>query len=201
MEQPLENLSLLAYTLGYLLIAFVGRSLLVWRATGINPYVLPSDDSAHGYVGRAMRTLMLAVLALVLGRTFMPDLTAALGPFQGLEHPGVRLLGWVLLLISLVWIAAAQAGMGASWRVGIDQNRPTALVRSGLFSLSRNPIFLGMRLNLLGLFLVVPNAVTLAILVAGELLMQVQVRLEEAHLSSLHGQRYTEYQRQVRRWL
>ncbi|UQN08066.1 isoprenylcysteine carboxylmethyltransferase family protein [Deinococcus sp. QL22] len=67
--------------------------------------------------------------------------------------------------------------------------------------MSRNPIFLGMRLNLLGLFLVLPLAVTLTILVAGKLLMQIQVRLEEAYLSGAHGQAYKQYQQQVRRWL
>lgn len=85
--------------------------------------------------------------------------------------------------------------------MGIDRANQTALIRRGPFALSRNPIFLGMRLNLLGLFLVLPNAVTLGVLVAGELLMQVQVRLEEQHLSQMHGQEYAEYRQQVPRWL
>ena len=91
--------------------------------------------------------------------------------------------------------------MGPSWRVGIDRTNQTTLIRRGPFALSRNPIFLGMRVSLLGLFLVLPNAVTLSVLIAGEVLMQVQVRLEEQHLSQMHGQAYTEYCQQVRRWL
>mgnify|MGYP001490612632 CR=1 FL=1 len=66
----------------------------------------------------------------------------------------------------------------------------------GVFRLSRNPIFLGMRLTLLGLFLVIPNAVTLAVLVLGNVLVQVQVRLEEAF-----GEVYARYREQVRRWI
>lgn len=58
-----------------------------------------------------------------------------------------------------------------------------------------------MRVNLLGLFLVFPAAGTLALLVAGEILMQVQVRLEEQHLSALHGEAYRVYRSRVRRWL
>jgi protein-S-isoprenylcysteine O-methyltransferase Ste14 len=38
-------------------------------------------------------------------------------------------------------------------------------------------------------------------LVAGELLMQIQVRLEEAHLAALHGDDYSAYYSRVRRWL
>ncbi|WP_216328947.1 methyltransferase family protein [Deinococcus aestuarii] len=200
-RDPVEALALLVYTLAYLLIAFVWRSLLVWRRTGVNPYVLRADDSAHGYVGRAMRVLLLTVLALVLGLNLVPGLETWLGPVPALLDPRLAFLGWVLLLASLGWIAAAQAGMGVSWRIGVDEGARTALVQQGLFAYSRNPIFLGMRVNLLGLFLVVPNAVTLAVLVAGEVVMGVQVRLEEAYLSRVHGNAYEGYRRRVRRWL
>jgi protein-S-isoprenylcysteine O-methyltransferase Ste14 len=91
--------------------------------------------------------------------------------------------------------------MGSSWRIGIDSQHQTSLVQSGLFGISRNPIFLAMRVNLLGLFLVLPCAATLVLLVAGELLIQIQVRLEEQHLSSLHGLEYVAYCRQTRRWI
>ena len=85
--------------------------------------------------------------------------------------------------------------------MGIDAARSTQLVSHGLFGLTRNPIFLAMRVNLLGFFLVVPNAVTLAVLTAGELLIQVQVRLEEAHLADLHADAYARYCAKVPRWL
>ena len=85
--------------------------------------------------------------------------------------------------------------------VGIDTQRRTELVQHGLFAISRNPIFLAMRVNLLGLFLISPSAASLAILVAGEILMQVQVRLEEQHLLNMHPTLYASYQQNVRRWL
>ena len=107
----------------------------------------------------------------------------------------------VLLLISLAWTVVAQAQMGASWRIGIDEERRTPLVREGVFGLSRNPIFLGMMLTLLGLFLVIPSAVTLLVLGLGVVLIQIQVRLEEEFLSGAHGRDYEEYRRGVRRWL
>ncbi|ADY27542.1 hypothetical protein Deipr_2423 (plasmid) [Deinococcus proteolyticus MRP] len=195
------SLMLLAYMLLYFAVAFVWRSLQLWRTTGVNPMVLPFDDSAHGYVGRAMRFVLLGVLGVVLLFTFTPHLLAWLGPIVPLIRTELRLLGWGLLLASLVWIAVAQGAMGASWRIGIDRNNRTELIQRGPFALSRNPIFLGMRVNLLGLFLVLPNAATLAVFIAGEVLMQVQVRLEEAHLGSLHGAQYDTYRQQVRRWL
>ena len=192
---------LLAYSLLYFLIAFVWRSVTVWRTTGINPVVLTYDDSAYGYIGRGMRGVLLTWLALAVMAAAVPQMLRWLGPILPVIRPEISALGWGLLLCSLAWIAAAQSAMGSSWRVGIDRANQTALIRRGPFALSRNPIFLGMRLNLLGLFLVLPNAVTLGVLVAGELLMQVQVRLEEQHLSQMHGQEYAEYRQQVPRWL
>jgi protein-S-isoprenylcysteine O-methyltransferase Ste14 len=57
-----------------------------------------------------------------------------------------------------------------------------------------------MMLTLLGLFLVMPNAVTLLVLCLGVMLIQIQVRLEEDFLSRAHGDDYADY-RDVRRWL
>ena len=112
-----------------------------------------------------------------------------------------RLTGIVLLLLSLVWTVIAQGQMGESWRIGIDQSHRTNLVQSGVFSLSRNPIFLGMMLTLFGLFLVIPNALTLLTLGLGVVLIQIQVRLEEEFLARTHGDEYILYRIRVRRWI
>ena len=91
--------------------------------------------------------------------------------------------------------------MGTAWRIGIDTSNATDLVQSGVFRFSRNPIFVGIRMTLLGLFLVIPSAATLATLVLGDALTQIQVRLEEEFLAKTHGAVYEKYRRQVRRWL
>jgi protein-S-isoprenylcysteine O-methyltransferase Ste14 len=122
-------------------------------------------------------------------------------PIEWLEYSWLRLTGMVLLLSSLVWTVIAQAQMGESWRIGIDQSHRTNLVQSGVFSLSRNPIFLGMLLTLFGLFLVIPNALTLLTLGLGVVLIQIQVRLEEEFLARTHGEEYILYRRRVRRWI
>ena len=104
-------------------------------------------------------------------------------------------------MVSLLIITIAQANMGRAWRIGIDHTSTPILAREGLFRWSRNPIFLGLRLNLLGLFLILPNAATLVIWLVGETLMQVQVRLEEEHLARTFRDTYADYQRTVRRWV
>lgn len=192
---------LLLYFVLYFALAFVWRSWLVYRRSGYNPVVLPAQDTAYGYIGRAFRGVMLAVVLIALLDAFFPRALAALGPMHWLQSGAVSALGWALLLASLAWLLLAQAHMGNSWRIGIDSANSTGLVSTGLFKLSRNPIFLAMRVNLLGLFLLRPNALTLAIAAVGEVLMQAQVRLEEAHLSQMHGEIYADYCARVRRWI
>ena len=56
-------------------------------------------------------------------------------------------------------------------------------------------------LSVIGFFLVLPNAVTLVIVVLDLALIQVQIRLEEQHLDSEHGDLYKQYCDEVRRWI
>ena len=195
------HMALLTYFIFYFLLTFVWRSVVVYRRSGKNPFVLPAQDNAYGYVGRAFKVVIVAVATVVALNAVTPKFSAHLGLLVFLQVQALQVAGWTLLFASLVWLLVAQVQMGDSWRVGIDSKNATALVSSGLFSVSRNPIFLAMRANLLGLFLVLPSGATLSILAAGEILMQIQVRLEEVHLAALHGEQYTQYTALVRRWL
>lgn len=194
-------MALLGFFLIYFSLAVVLRGFVFYLQSGCNPLATPRGDSAVSYVDRALKLVFAGIAAVVAVQAFAPSQLQHLAPFTALAHPVAALAGWALLWVSFAGTVVAQVQMGLSWRIGIDPLARTGLVRHGLFRLTRNPIFLGMRMLLLGLFLVLPNAATLALLVAGDLLLQVQVRLEEAHLSALHGDAYTEYTTTVRRWL
>ena len=198
---PDHNILLLIYFVAFFLLAFVIRSMLVYRNTGINPLVLPRTQDVYGYVGMAFKVLMIGCAGVVTLLAFVPNASTWLGAVTPLEITSIKRLGWSCLLGSLLWMLTAQTQMGASWRIGIDSANRTELVSKGLFSVSRNPIFLATRLALLGFFLVAPNAATLAILAAAEVVIQVQVRLEEKHLLGLHGSAYDQYFSEVPRWL
>ena len=58
-----------------------------------------------------------------------------------------------------------------------------------------------MMFTLFGLLLVIPNALTLLILVLGVVLIAIQVRLEEEFLGRTHGDEYAHYRIRVRRWI
>ena len=190
-----------AYLAAYFFAAFFWRSYAVWKRTGVNPLVFKGSDSAHDYIGRVFKLLFAAVVAAVAVYSTSGRLYEYLTPITWLERRWLQWVGVALLLTSLAWTVVAQAQMGESWRIGIDEGHHTPLVRKAVFGLSRNPIFLGMMLTLLGLFLVIPNAVTLLAFVLGVVLIQIQVRLEEEFLSRAHGDDYADYRRDVRRWI
>lgn len=201
MTENLLKYFLPAYLLAYFFAAFFWRSFVVWKRTKVNPLVFKGSDTAHDYIGRVFKLLFAAVVAVVAVYSTSERVYQYLTPVGWLEHRVLQRAGVIILLVSLAWTVAAQAQMGKSWRIGIDEERRTPLVRKGVFGVSRNPIFLGMKLTLAGLFLVTPNAVTLLVLGVGVVLIQIQVRLEEEFLSRTHGREYAEYRREVRRWL
>lgn len=189
------------YLVAYVIAAFFCRSYVVWKKTGINPVVFKGSDSAHDFIGRVFKLLFVLVVAVVLVYSFLPDAYQYLLPMPWLERPWIRSTGVILLIASLAWTVLAQAQMGESWRIGIDDAHKTRLVNTGVFGISRNPIFLGMIVTLFGLFLVIPNAFSLLGVMMGVVVINIQVRLEEEFLRTTHGDEYVSYTRRVRRWI
>jgi len=189
------------YLAAFFLIAFVWRSYLVWRRTGINPYVVGKSKRPIDFLELYYRVPTLVILFTTLLFSFVPQVYEYASPIGWLEVLWVKTVGLAIMGFALLWTATAQMQMGRSWRIGIDRENRTELISTGLFRVSRNPIFLGMRLALLGYFLVLPSAVMLAAVVLADILMQIQVRLEEEFLTEQHGDAYTEFCSKVRRWI
>jgi protein-S-isoprenylcysteine O-methyltransferase Ste14 len=200
MEKIIQFLLPLYFTI-YFLFAFIIRSIQVYQRTGKNPMVLPKDDSAYGLIGFYFKGTLIGLLLYVFMFAWLPSLKAYFLPIL-LPLPEVwQWLGLLLLLVALIWTIVAQGNMKDSWRIGIDSEMKTALITGGLFSFTRNPIFLGMLLVLAGLFFLTPNAATLIFWIVGYILIQLQIRLEEEYLSRQHGEQYDEFCKKVPRRL
>ena len=187
------------YFIVYFGIAFVAKSVIVAKRIGKNPLVLPKDDSAYGLIGLYFKLTLVAMFLYVLAFAFFPTWHDNFLPIISIDNLTIKYIGLGLLAIALIWTIIAQAHMKNSWRIGIDTETKTELVTAGLFRLSRNPIFFGMILSLVGLFLTTPNALTGLFLILGYILIQIQIRLEEEFLTKEHGQNYLTYRQKVRR--
>lgn len=187
------------YFVIYFGVAFILKSLIVAKRIGKNPLVLPKDDSAYGLIGLYFKLTLIAMFVYVLAYAFFPTWHDYFLPIKQLDSSTIKYIGLTLLFISLLWTVIAQGHMKNSWRIGIDNDTKTELVTTGLFSVSRNPIFFGMILSLVGLFLTTPNALTALFLIVGYILIQIQIRLEEEFLEKEHKQTYLDYKQKVRR--
>ena len=195
-----EKIYILFFLIVYFLIVFVIPSVRVKRKTGINPYVFKNTDSAHDFLGKVSATITSLIFIVALVNIFYTVGLQYLAPFAWLEISILKYAGFALIHLALLWIIIAQVQMSNSWRVGIDHSAKTELKTNGLFSVSRNPVFLGMLLTLAGVFFILPNAITLLVFVASTLLFQVQVRLEEEYLYKTHGEDYLNYCQKIGRW-
>lgn len=192
---------LFAYLIVYFLLVFVVRSVLLWKKTEINPLTFNKTDDAHGFNGKVFTVISFLELIVVGLYAFKNNWYEYLLPFWYLENPILQKIGWVLLILSLIVVWISQTQMANSWRIGIDENNKTKLVTNGFFSLSRNPIFLGIMIANIGLFLVIPNAFTLLIISLSTITINTQIRLEEEFLKRKFESEYLDYAEKVRRWI
>lgn len=185
----------------YFLLVFVVRSILLWKKTGINPLTFNKTDDAHGFNGKVFTVISIIELIVVGIYAFKNDWYEYLLPFWYLENSLLQKVGWGLLILSLIVVWISQTQMANSWRIGIDEMNKTKLVTNGLFSISRNPIFLGIMIANIGLFLVIPNAFSLLIISLSTISINTQIRLEEEFLKREFGNNYIEYMKKVKRWI
>ena len=200
MEQILRII-LPTYFIIYFGIAFVAKSIIVAKRIGKNPLVLPKDDSAYGLIGQYFKLTMIFLFIYVLLFAFIPTIHDNFLRITQLDSLTIKYIGLALLAFALIWTTIAQSHMKNSWRIGIDTETKTKLITTGLFGHSRNPIFFGMIISLVGLFLTTANALTGIFLILGYVLIQIQIRLEEEFLTKQHGQNYLTYKRKVRRMI
>lgn len=120
--------------------------------------------------------------------------------------PSLTPLRWVLGT-GLAGAGVALAGWAATtmYRAGThpEPTRPaTALVTSGPFRFSRNPIYLGLTLLYLGVSLLIDTLWCLLLLPAVlAVMVHGVIEREEAYLERRFGERYRAYRARVRRWL
>lgn len=192
---------LFIYLLTYFLFVFVIRSILLKLKTGVNPVSFNRRDDAHGYNGKVFTVISFMELIVVGIYAFKIEWYNYLLPFWYLESDTMYIIGWGFLILSLIAVLIAQSQMANSWRIGIDEKNKTKLVTKGLFSISRNPIFLGIMMANIGLFLVIPNTFTLLIISLSAISINTQIRLEEEFLRGEFENDYLEYAKKVRRWI
>lgn len=109
---------------------------------------------------------------------------------------GVVLTGiGVFFFVSAIWI------MKDSWRAGVDLDKKTTIVTSGIYRFSRNPAFVGFDFLYIGTFFAVPNLIMLLFMFFAVYCIHQQIKEEEKYLPTLFGEDYKNYQKRTARYL
>ena len=137
---------------------------------------------------------MIAVLLMAGLNYFTPLHTILTAP---ITYLGVALITAGLLIV--IWPAVSFGKVGTPIK---PFEKSTNLVTNGMYRVTRNPMYLGMIVILLGVAALFGTASPfLLVPIFGWIVQTKFVKLEEALLEKSFGDEYVEYKRRVRRWL
>ena len=143
----------------------------------------------------------LAAIALGLGLDALwpaPYSTIGLPPADA-----ASVTGGVSLLVIGLGLALASLRRFRAAGTAVEPWKPaSALVGQGLYQMSRNPIYLGLLISLLGVALIADSLWLAALLVpVWAFLRFAVIAREERYLEARFGEAYRRYRASVRRWL
>jgi protein-S-isoprenylcysteine O-methyltransferase Ste14 len=138
--------------------------------------------------------LLIALIAMTALHYWLPLATLLRAPFT-----------WLGALVIVAGVAVAVSAARLFERAGtpvVPFERSTALVTDGLYRYTRNPMYLGLALVLLGAWLLFGTLSPGLALVAFLCVIQGNfIRGEERFLESIFGEQYLSYKARVRRWI
>ncbi|MCA0870150.1 isoprenylcysteine carboxylmethyltransferase family protein [Seohaeicola saemankumensis] len=119
-----------------------------------------------------------------------------------LSHPVTDLLSGLLIGAGLVLMALAVTELRRHRTTVIPHNTPTALVQTGIYKRSRNPIYLGDVLILAGLILRFDAVLSLVLLPVFVWVIERRFIVpEENRMRRAYRADFARYERKTRRWV
>lgn len=151
-------------------------------------------------------TLRLKIPPVIVMLVFSSLMWIAAEPLPQFTH-SYSVSAYLACATLVCAVAVALAGVVAfrRARTTVDPTRPeaaTSIVRSGVYRINRNPMYLGFLLVLVSLAMWLCNAIATSGPILFLLYMNaLQIKPEEQALHAKFGAAYDEYVNSVRRWL
>lgn len=119
-----------------------------------------------------------------------------------IDHPTASWAGAGLLVAGAALAAAGVAGVAHHRTTIVPHREVTTLVRSGAYSVSRNPMYAGLTVAYVGLTLATHSWWPLATLPAAIAAVRwLVIAPEETYLAQRYPAEFADYRARVRRWL
>ena len=139
--------------------------------------------------------VLIAVLIMVAFNELWPEFI--------LHWPAHRLVALLLLSIAVI-IGISAIISFKKHKTTVNPTKPetsSTVVSSGVYAISRNPMYLAMLISLISLAYYLQHVASLpVILIFVAYMTRFQIIPEEKMLTKIFGQQYIDYQVKVRRW-
>ena len=112
-----------------------------------------------------------------------------------------RYTGVLAAFAGVMCFAVSVYTMRDSWRAGIPEHDKTEMVTTGIYSISRNPAFLGFDMVYLGFLLMFFNPVLLVFTIFAVVMLHLQILQEEKFMADTFGSEYEKYRKHVFRYI
>jgi protein-S-isoprenylcysteine O-methyltransferase Ste14 len=189
-------------TLLLLVIAFVLRPWMQFRRYGTWGLLLFRSNSPRVIAFDSLTVILFLLLpAQAYIAAYHLDYLAAYLVLNGTAKALSAFIGTLIFFGGLIFFAVAQLNLGASWRIGIDRSAKLGLITEGLYSVCRNPVYLGLLIMAVGYVLMLPTLFSLVLGAIDYAAMRRQVADEESYLLLMYGDEYRRYASKVGRFL
>ncbi len=189
--------------LALFLFTFTARSVHLRIHRHISPITLSLRKKGHlGLVEFGLFAAVNLWAAAVLLNALPLDVQPFpwLFRFQLIGSFPAQIAGAAVIALAFVIGGLAVIALGDSWRLGLDDQNPGKLVTTGIYALSRNPIYLFFDLYFVGTFLLNGTLVFLIFALFTIANLHYQILHEERFLAAVHGAAYLAYQARTTRY-
>ena len=191
-----------AYLIAFLYILYYHGISSFKKKYNANPLVVSEENTIQYWLEKVKKVMFLTVFSSTLFfYSIFNSLYWILHPITYLNSWIIRFTGMAFLLLSIILIKIAQNQLKSSWSIGTSMNTKTELVTDGIYAISRNPIAVGLRMSLVGMFMALPNTITFTVMVVGFLTGGIRIIIEEKHLNQKLGEKYQSYRKKTPKWI
>ncbi len=184
------------------LLFFLGRTIHLY-SKGRKVFVIGRGKSI---LTNTMEILFSAgllfwmILLVINAFHFSPGILPASITIHRIHELYLQIPGLLLISMGMFIFVLGMLSFEKSWRIGIDTNTSDKLITTGIFSYTRNPIFLFIIFYFIGTSLIYPTPVFISYALLAIFGIHRHIKKEERFLKKHYGQQYIDYTQKVKRY-
>jgi protein-S-isoprenylcysteine O-methyltransferase Ste14 len=181
----------------------LGRTFHLRRIRAVNAFTFTTGEEG---IKNILQTCLVVIVVvwLVLMGFYLREPGIQIFPsfleMNLIDSPILKIAGATLIVLGFVVYTFAWTGLGNSWRVGIDKSSPGALITGGIYSLSRNPIYVFIDVYFTSTFLIHGTVILLFFAVVTPFNLHFLILGEERFLSKTYGVAFHNYCARTKRY-